>query len=83
MPHSALKASGGVVAQRVKTAARGRYLPVETGGLQAFLMEKNVPGGKGFVIKLPRDPQDYQGSQLCNHMADAVYNKLVQLQALV
>ena len=46
-------------------------------------MEKNVPGGKGFVIRLPNDPQDYQGSQLCNHMADAVYNKLVQLQALV
>ena len=66
-----------------RLVSRGHHLPVETGGLQAFLMEKNVPGGKGFVIKLPRNPQDYQGSQLCNHMADAVYNKLVQLQALV
>ena len=56
--------------------------PVETGGLQAFLMAKNVPNGKGFVIKLPPDPQDYQGSQLCNHMADAVYDKLVRLQAI-
>ena len=71
----------GAVSSRL--VSRGRHLPVETGGLQAFLMEKNVPGGKGFVIKLPRNPQDYQGSQLCNHMADAVYNKLVQLQALV
>ena len=71
----------GAVSSRL--VSRGRHLPVETGGLQAFLMEKNVPGGKGFVIRLPRDPQDYQGSQLCNHMADAVYNKLVQLQALV
>jgi hypothetical protein len=58
------------------------FPPVETGGLQAFLMAKNVPNGKGFVIKLPPDPQDYQGSQLCNHMADAVYDKLVKLQAI-
>ena len=57
-------------------------IPVETGGLQAFLMAKNVPNGKGFVIRLPRDPQNYQGSQLCNHMADAVYDRLVKLQAL-
>ena len=74
----------GAVSSRL--VSRGRYLPVETGGLQAFLMEKDVPGGvtggKGFVIKLPRDPQDYQGSQLCNHMADAVYDKLVKLQAI-
>ena len=46
-------------------------------------MAKNVPNGKGFVIKLPPDPQDYQGSQLCNHMADAVYDKLVKLQAIL
>ena len=46
------------------------------------MMAKNVPNGKGFVIRLPRDPQNYQGSQLCNHMADAVYDRLVKLQAL-
>ena len=52
------------------------FIPVETGGLKAWLLAKNVPNGKGFAIRLPDKSHTFQGSQLTNHMADKIYNKL-------
>lgn len=58
------------------------FIPVETGGLKAWLLAKNVPNGKGFAIRLPDHSHKFQGSQLTNHMADKIYNKLADAGAI-